>query len=123
MNIGSSYIPKKGKSNPKGEDAHFISKHHQTIGLADGVSSWAKKGIDAGEYARQLMDNCLSILYKKYMEIVYPQLVLQEAYSNTEVNGSSTACIITLTDEVRKLALGTKFFVFFTFSRLILLLT
>ena len=103
MNLGSYYIPKKGKSNPEGEDAHFISKYHQTIGLADGVSNWAKKGIDAGEYARQLMDNCLTILYSKDSEIVYPQLVLEEAYSNTEVEGSSTACIITLKDEVRRL--------------------
>ena len=105
MNFGSFYIPKMGKSNPMGEDAHFTSKDHQTIGLADGISSWAKKGIDAGEYARQLMNNCLVVLDAKDREIVYPQLILEEAYLNTKVDGSSTACIITLTGEVRKLSI------------------
>ena len=97
MNFGSFYIPKMGKSNPMGEDAHFTSKDHQTIGLADGI--------DAGEYARQLMNNCLVVLDAKDREIVYPQLILEEAYLNTKVDGSSTACIITLTGEVRKLSI------------------
>ncbi|KAJ9673490.1 hypothetical protein PVL29_023197 [Vitis rotundifolia] len=99
MDLGSFYIPDKSKSSPMGDDAHFISKHHQTIGLADGVAGWAKQGIDGGEYARQLMDNCVTTLYAEDKEIVYPQMVLEEAYVNTNVEGSSTACIITLTDE------------------------
>ena len=100
MDLGSFYIPDKNKSSTKGDDAYFISKHHQTIGLADGVAGWAEQGIDGGEYARQLMDNCVTTLYAEDKEIVYPQMVLEEAYSNTNVEGSSTACIITLTDEV-----------------------
>ncbi|KAL6317204.1 hypothetical protein AAG906_029956 [Vitis piasezkii] len=99
MDLGSFYIPKKSKSKPRGDDAYFICKHHQTIGLADGVASWAKKGIDAGEYARQLMDNCLTALYAKNKKIVDPKMILEEAYLKTEIKGSSTACIITLTDE------------------------
>ncbi|KAJ9673491.1 hypothetical protein PVL29_023198 [Vitis rotundifolia] len=99
MDLGSFYIPKKSKSKPRGDDAYFVCKHHQTIGLADGVASWAKKGIDAGEYARQLMDNCLTALYAENKKIVDPKMVLEEAYLNTEVKGSSTACIITLTNE------------------------
>ena len=100
MDLGSFYIPDKNKSSTKGDDAYFISKHHQTIGLADGVAGWAEQGIDGGEYARQLMDNCVTTLYAEEKEIVYPQIVLEKAYSNTNVEGSSTACIITLMKEV-----------------------
>ncbi|WKA09342.1 hypothetical protein VitviT2T_027000 [Vitis vinifera] len=106
MDFGSFYIPDKSKSSTRGDDAYFISKHHQTIGLADGVAGWAKQGIDGGEYARQLMDNCVTTLYAEDKEIVYPQMVLEEAYSNTNVEGSSTACIITLTDE--ELMIGVR---------------
>ena len=46
MDLGSYYIPKENKNKPKGEDAHFINKDCQTIGVADGVGGWAKRGID-----------------------------------------------------------------------------
>ncbi|KAI3991360.1 hypothetical protein MKX01_034679 [Papaver californicum] len=57
LNPGSYYIPKKPLKIPSGEDAHFI--YDNTIGVADGVSGWAKHGIDSGEYSRQLMSNSL----------------------------------------------------------------
>lgn len=99
MNFGSFYIPRMDESNLMGKDAHFTSKPYQTIGLADGGSS---RGIDAGGYARQLMNNCVTFLHAKHREIVYPQLILEDAYLNTKAKGSSTACIITLTGEVCK---------------------
>ncbi|MCD7467791.1 hypothetical protein HAX54_005410 [Datura stramonium] len=49
------YIPKYSKG-PLGEDAHIICIEGETIGIADGVGGWAKKGIDSGEYSRQLPD-------------------------------------------------------------------
>ena len=36
-----------------GEDAHFFCSN--AVGVADGVGGWAQYGVDAGEYARQLM--------------------------------------------------------------------
>ncbi|KAL2531304.1 putative protein phosphatase 2C 55 [Abeliophyllum distichum] len=51
------YIPKNNPLKPLGDDAHFICELEQTIGVADGVDGWSKKGIDAGIYARNLMSN------------------------------------------------------------------
>ena len=50
MVAASFYIPKL--SNSLGEDAHFICEEQQVTGVADGVGSWARCGIDAGQYAR-----------------------------------------------------------------------
>ncbi|KAF3615967.1 putative protein-like [Capsicum annuum] len=66
---GSLYLPKDNPKKPLGEDAHFIQEPYQTIGVADGVGH------------------------------VKPKKVLQEAYNNTNYEGSSTACIITLNSE------------------------
>ncbi|KAM6550308.1 hypothetical protein CsatB_000116 [Cannabis sativa] len=65
------YLP---KDDIIGEDAHFICAKQEIIGVADGVGGWAGKGIDAGEYARQLMSNSIE--------------------SIAEIQGSSTACIL-----------------------------
>ncbi|CAK9181120.1 unnamed protein product [Ilex paraguariensis] len=53
------YIPKDNKLKPLGEDTHFIYAEKQTIGVADSVGGWARKGVDAGEYARELMANAV----------------------------------------------------------------
>ncbi|KAF3650564.1 putative uric acid degradation bifunctional protein TTL-like isoform X1 [Capsicum annuum] len=55
MVAGSFYIPKVNDEKPLGEDASFICVKEQTIGVADGVGGWAKKGIDSGVYSRELM--------------------------------------------------------------------
>ncbi|KDP30212.1 hypothetical protein JCGZ_16994 [Jatropha curcas] len=96
MKAEAFYIPKDNKDRPQGEDSHFICREKLTIGVADGVGGWARKGIDAGEYARELMTNSVIALQDEEKGNVNPRSVLQEAYSNTNVKGSSTACIITL---------------------------
>ncbi|XP_060178380.1 probable protein phosphatase 2C 55 [Lycium barbarum] len=97
MVAGSLYLPKENPNKPLGEDAHFIHELYQTIGIADGVGGWAKKRIDAGIYARELMSNSIiAIDNKEPKGHVNPKRVLQEAYKNTNSEGSSTACIITL---------------------------
>jgi hypothetical protein len=57
-----------------------------------------QSGVDAGEYARQLMRNAKA----KAGQSACPDCmeVLQEAYSKTEVPGSCTACIVSLHGEV-----------------------
>ncbi|KAI5657114.1 hypothetical protein M9H77_25907 [Catharanthus roseus] len=96
MVMGSCYLPKEIEAKPLGEDAHFISDDEQTIGLADGVGSWAKKGIDAGQYARELMSNVLFGIKNQPKNGINPWKGLNEAFLYTESKGSSTACIITL---------------------------
>lgn len=86
------YIPKYGKA-PLGEDAHFICIEEQTIGVADGVGGWAKRGIDSGEYAREFVRNAKLSIHKQREQKnkIDPKKVLNEAYLNTISQGSSTA--------------------------------
>ncbi|XP_043721099.1 probable protein phosphatase 2C 80 [Telopea speciosissima] len=100
--MGSSYLPKENLFKPEGEDAHFICEEQQVFGVADGVGSWAKKGIDAGEYARELMSNSVMAVQNAPINKGYcvdPLIVLEEAFSNTNAQGSSTACILALADD------------------------
>ncbi|KAL0359589.1 UNVERIFIED_CONTAM: putative protein phosphatase 2C 55 [Sesamum angustifolium] len=111
MSAASIYIPKDNPEKPRGEDAHFISMEDQTIGVADGVGGWAKVGIDSGEYARQLMMNSVLALKKEPRFNVNPKRVLEEAFNNTTAQGSSTACIITLSgDKLRAVNVGDSGF-------------
>ncbi|XP_043694092.1 probable protein phosphatase 2C 55 [Telopea speciosissima] len=93
------YLPKENELNPQGEDSLFICDEEQVFGVADGVGGWAKKGIDAGKYARELMLNAAMAVKDGSKGSVNPYTVLEEAYSKTKALGSSTACIVALTDD------------------------
>ncbi|XP_055823249.1 probable protein phosphatase 2C 55 [Solanum dulcamara] len=113
MAAGSFYIPQSSKA-PLGEDAHFICIEEETIGVADGVGGWAKKGVDSGEYSRQLVKNAELSIHKQKDQWykIDPMKVLNEAYFNTKCKGSSTACILTLTcDIVHAVNVGDSGFV------------
>ncbi|PWA52321.1 protein phosphatase 2C family protein [Artemisia annua] len=97
---GSCYLPHPDKDDTGGEDAHFICSDEQAIGVPDGVGGWADLGIDAGKYARELMSNSVSAVQDEPKGSVDPARVLDEAYVNTKAKGSSTACIIALTNQV-----------------------
>ena len=92
MACGAFYLPKRNIQKP--EDAHFI--YAGTMGVADGVGGWAKKGVDAREYARQLMRNAMISIQQRHNRGVEPRKVLEEAFLSTKAKGSSTACILTL---------------------------
>ncbi|KAJ4830791.1 hypothetical protein Tsubulata_016929 [Turnera subulata] len=96
MTAGSLYLPKEDESKPEGEDAHFVSEESQTIAVADGVSAWTRKGIDAGVYARELMNNAVAGLALEPRGEVNPRRVILHAHSRTAAQGSSTACLVTL---------------------------
>ncbi|XVE58091.1 hypothetical protein DITRI_Ditri04bG0142600 [Diplodiscus trichospermus] len=96
MLSGSFYIAKDRDSRPQGDDSHFICEEKQTIGLADGVGGWSSQGVDAGLYARELMNNSLLAILTQPGRQVDPMKVLNEAFRKTKAEGSSTACIITL---------------------------
>ncbi|KZV27335.1 protein phosphatase 2c [Dorcoceras hygrometricum] len=97
MITGSFYLPKENDSKPLGEDAHFILQEANAIGVADGVGGWFRKGIDSGEYSRELMRNTVAaIKHRRRKGAVDPKCVLHEAFLKTEAKGSSTACVITL---------------------------
>lgn len=97
---GSCYLPHPDKEETGGEDAHFICIDEQAIGVADGVGGWADVGVDAGEYARELMSNSVTAIREEPKGSIDPSRVLEKAHSSTKAKGSSTACIIALTDQV-----------------------
>ena len=96
----SCYLPHPAKEEKGGEDAHFICANEQAIGVADGVGGWAEVGIDAGEFARELMSNSVTAIQYEPKGSIDPAKVLEKAHSSTKSQGSSTACIIALTEEV-----------------------
>lgn len=99
LNSGSCYLPHPEKEETGGEDAHFICTDEQAIGVADGVGGWAELGVDAGLYARELMSNSVTAIEDEPKGSVDPARVLEKAYRSTKVRGSSTACIVALTDQ------------------------
>ncbi|MED6118428.1 hypothetical protein PIB30_002134 [Stylosanthes scabra] len=99
LESGSCYLPHPDKEETGGEDAHFICSEAQAVGLADGVGGWADLGVDAGQYSRELMSNSVAAILGEPKGSIDPAKVLEKAYLSTKAKGSSTACIITLTDQ------------------------
>ncbi|CAL9100668.1 unnamed protein product [Musa acuminata var. zebrina] len=97
MKAGSCYIPQKTKLT--GDDAHFVCEHEQVVGVADGVGGWAKLGVDAGEYARELMSHAEKAVRASPEGCVDPHQVLATAHARTNALGSSTACIVALQNQ------------------------
>lgn len=109
---GSCCLPHPSKEATGGEDAHFICVDEQVIGVADGVGGWALHGIDAGEYARELMSNAVAAIKEEPKGFIDPARVLEKAYNRTKKVGSSTACIIALTDQgIHAVNLGDSGFI------------
>lgn len=96
MDVGATYYPKKNPCKPKGEDAYFICSNQNVVGVADGVGGWSDKGIDGGQYARDLMQNALLSTLHQPKRCINPRTILNDAFRNTECEGSSTACIVAL---------------------------
>ncbi|CAN1137902.1 Probable protein phosphatase 2C 80 [Linum perenne] len=103
------------------EDCHFIyhepNGHGATvIGVADGVGSGRRRGIDPGEYSEELMLNVVTALYlhdsdSSSSSDVDPLKILKSAHSQTKKPGSSTACVIALVgNELRFANIGDSGF-------------
>ena len=61
MQVGGCVIPQKSKAVTGGEDWMQISNDGLMLTMVDGVGSWAKKGVNAGLYSRELCRNYQSI--------------------------------------------------------------
>lgn len=96
----SCYLPHPDKEETGGEDAHFLCSEEQAIGVADGVGGWADLGVNSGYYSRELMSNSVNAIQEEPKGSIDPARVLEKAHSSTKAKGSSTACIIALTDQV-----------------------
>jgi len=77
------------------------TERHMMLGLADGVSSWARMGIDSALFAWELMNNCETAVASKsdsgpckVMDYGYTDML---AKGNSRYPfGSSTACMASL---------------------------
>ncbi|KAM3230487.1 hypothetical protein ACQJBY_060954 [Aegilops geniculata] len=58
---GAAMLPHPSKVHTGGEDAYFIACDGW-FGVADGVGQWSFEGINAGLYARELMDSSKKIV-------------------------------------------------------------
>ncbi|KAK4271771.1 hypothetical protein QN277_020413 [Acacia crassicarpa] len=96
MDIGVTYLPKPDRKKPRGEDCYFMLSDRNTVGVADGVGGWSSKGIDAGQYALELMQHAMLATLRQPKGSVNPRTVLNKAFQRTKSEGSSTACIATL---------------------------
>ncbi|KAF5193763.1 Udp-glycosyltransferase 72e3 [Thalictrum thalictroides] len=109
---GSCYLPHPDKEETGGEDAHFICVDQQAVGVADGVGGWADVGVNAGLFARELISHSVNAIQDEPKGSVDPARVLEKAHSCTKAKGSSTACIIALTDQgLNAINLGDSGFV------------
>mmetsp|Transcript_32375 Transcript_32375/g.62229 ORF Transcript_32375/g.62229 Transcript_32375/m.62229 type:complete len:401 (-) Transcript_32375:339-1541(-) len=108
---GAASIPHPDKRDKGGEDSHFVSDTGNWLGVADGVGGWAELGIDAGAYARKLMEHSKTAALKAE-NLKDPLAVLQAAFSQTAEQGSCTACLLTLTESyIRAANVGDSGFV------------
>eukprot|EP00252_Welwitschia_mirabilis_P024126 TRINITY_DN703_c0_g1_i1.p1 TRINITY_DN703_c0_g1~~TRINITY_DN703_c0_g1_i1.p1 ORF type:complete len:501 (+),score=92.33 TRINITY_DN703_c0_g1_i1:366-1868(+) len=96
---GACYLPHPEKEDTGGEDAHFICVDEQAIGVADGVGGWALQGVNAGEYARELMAKAAAAIQEEPKGSIDLLRVLEKAYMSTKSRGSSTACMLALTEK------------------------
>lgn len=96
---GACYLPHPDKEATGGEDAHFICADEQAIGVADGVGGWAQMGVNAGDYARELMSHSVAAIQEEPRGAINLARVLEKAYLSTKARGSSTACILALSDQ------------------------
>ncbi|RYR15307.1 hypothetical protein Ahy_B04g072043 isoform D [Arachis hypogaea] len=76
-----------------------VRKEH-AIGVADGVGGWADSGVNVGFYSRELMSHSVDAIQEEPKGSIDPARVLEKAHSITKAMGSSTACIIALTDQL-----------------------
>ncbi|KAJ7544181.1 hypothetical protein O6H91_09G067900 [Diphasiastrum complanatum] len=112
LSTGACCLPHPNKEHKGGEDAFFICSSEQVIGVADGVGGWADVGVDAGEYARELMAQSQLAVVEEPTDCIEPARILARAHSRTKCRGSSTACILALSkDGLRAANLGDSGFI------------
>ncbi|KAJ6423540.1 hypothetical protein OIU84_024496 [Salix udensis] len=97
------------------------SSGRQAFGVADGVGGWARKGIDSGIFARELMSNYLASLRSLNPgRAVDLKETLLKAHSMTAATGSSTACVVSLEgDRLCYANVGDSGFMVFRGKRLV----
>ncbi|KAG0485158.1 hypothetical protein HPP92_008992 [Vanilla planifolia] len=93
LSCGVAMLPHPSKALTGGEDAYFLACKNW-FGVADGVGQWSLEGINAGIYARELMENCEKILSEcEGISVYTPGHVLIQSASRALSPGSSTILV------------------------------
>ncbi|XP_074592374.1 uncharacterized protein LOC141848211 [Curcuma longa] len=90
LSSGASILPHPSKALTGGEDAYFVSSN-SWFGVADGVGQWSLEGINAGLYARELMESCQRFVSK--YEGCNPNEILVKSAAEASSPGSSTVLV------------------------------
>ncbi|XP_064968288.1 probable protein phosphatase 2C 71 [Musa acuminata AAA Group] len=90
LSSGAAILPHPSKALTGGEDAYFVALNNW-FGVADGVGQWSLEGINAGLYARELMENCERFVSK--YEGTKPDEILTKAAAEASSPGSSTILV------------------------------
>ncbi|XP_059446199.1 probable protein phosphatase 2C 71 isoform X2 [Corylus avellana] len=90
---GAALLPHPSKALTGGEDAYFVACQNW-LGVADGVGQWSLEGINAGLYARELMENCQKIVSDpKSAPVTKPEELLIRSAAESQSPGSSTVLV------------------------------
>ncbi|KAG8073822.1 hypothetical protein GUJ93_ZPchr0006g45158 [Zizania palustris] len=90
---GAAMLPHPSKVRTGGEDAYFIACDGW-FGVSDGVGQWSFEGINAGLYARELMDSCKKVVMEsRGVPEMRPEEVLAKAADEARSPGSSTVLV------------------------------
>ncbi|CAN6285365.1 unnamed protein product [Urochloa humidicola] len=90
---GAAMLPHPSKVSTGGEDAYFIACDGW-FGVADGVGQWSFEGINAGLYARELMDGCKKVVTETQgAPGMRTEEVLAKAADEARCPGSSTVLV------------------------------
>lgn len=94
--MGVANVPKK--AGDRGEDAFFADHSTGSFAIADGAGSWAREGVDAGEFSRSLLERVRSGLQSRSRSLQRPDLpgtlhLAWEALMADSVQGSCTVLL------------------------------
>ncbi|KAF8720693.1 hypothetical protein HU200_023595 [Digitaria exilis] len=93
LSSGAAMLPHPSKVATGGEDACFIAGNGW-FGVADGVGQWSFQGINAGLYARELMDGCKKFITENQeASALRPEQILSKAADEARSPGSSTVLV------------------------------
>ncbi|AQK65772.1 Probable protein phosphatase 2C 71 [Zea mays] len=93
LSSGAAILPHPSKVATGGEDAYFIAANGW-FGVADGVGQWSFEGINAGLYARELMDGCKKFVTENQGDPdLRPEQILSKAVDEACSPGSCTVLV------------------------------
>lgn len=91
-------IPHIERVEKQGEDAYLISSaRNGAIGLADGVGSWSKEGVDPAMYSKGLMREAKQAIEFKKRKYTSKECMMVAQNKNTVI-GSST-CVLAILEQ------------------------